>query len=273
MTRVIMHTPVLLQESVDGLDVIPNGKYIDCTYGEGGHTQEILKRGGNVLAIDLDKEKVVEIKHKNFQFVYGNFADLENIAVKAGFAPADGILFDLGLSMEQIARSGRGFTFKNDKEPLDMRLDLDQELTAERIIKSCSENELYEIFSKNAEEIGSRAISHAIVSSRTIKKIKTVGDLKSIIGPNESTIKRIFQALRMEVNQEIDNLKKGLSQALQICRTDGRIVVITFHSVEDRVVKQFAINNKLKTLTKKPIRSKSGLRFEKTATVRILIKP
>lgn len=267
-----MHTPVLLNEAVDGLDVKPNGLYVDCTYGEGGHTGEILRRGGKVLAIDLDNKKVVKTVHENFKFVYGNFADLEKIAIGNDFVPADGILFDLGLSMEQIARSGRGFTFKNDDEPLDMRLDLDQDLTAEQIINSCSQNELYEIFSKNAEEISSGAISHAIVRARTLAKIKTVGDLKKILGTNENVIKRIFQALRMEVNQEINNLRKGLTQAIKIVAPTGRIVVITFHSVEDRVVKQFAINNKLETLTKKPIQSKTDLSFEKTAKVRILIK-
>jgi 16S rRNA (cytosine1402-N4)-methyltransferase len=266
-----MHTPVLLREAVDGLDVKSNGLYIDCTYGEGGHTREILDRGGKVLAIDLDTAKIVKTVHENFKFVYGNFADLEKIAVENDFVPVDGILFDLGLSMEQISKSGRGFTFKNDSEPLDMRLDLNQDLTAEQIINSCSQNELYEIFSKNAEEISSGAISHAIVRARTLKKFKTVGDLKKILGTNENVIKRIFQALRMEVNHELDNLKAGLSHALQICKQNGRIVVITFHSVEDRIVKQFAINNKLETLTKKPIQSKSGLRFEKTARVRILI--
>lgn len=267
-----MHTPVLLNEAVDGLDIRSNGLYIDCTYGEGGHTSEILKRGGKVLAIDLDNKKVVKTVHDNFKFVYGNFADLEKIAVDNNFVPVDGILFDLGLSMEQIARSGRGFTFKNDNEPLDMRLDLDQDLTAEQIINSCSQNELYEIFSKNAEEISSGAISHAIVRARTLKKIKTVGDLKNILGTNENVIKRIFQALRMEVNHEIDNLKQGLAQATKIVAPAGRIVVITFHSVEDRVVKQFAIKNNLETLTKKPIQSKTDLSFEKTAKVRIIIK-
>ncbi len=265
-----MHTPVLLKQTIAGLNIKPNGKYIDCTYGEGGHTGEILNNGGIVLAIEWDNTKKIALKNKNLTVVFDNFANIENIAKINNFLPVDGVLFDLGLSMEQIKNGKRGFSFKNDTEVLDMRINENIDKTAADLINSLSKTELYEIFAKNSEEINSMAISDAIYRTRLVKKIKTVADLKEILPKNESTIKRIFQALRIEVNNEFNNLKKGLYDSLKIIKKDGVIAVITFHSVEDRIVKNFILNNNLRSETKKPIIARNNNSFEKTAKLRLI---
>lgn len=270
-----MHTPVLLEEVIRGLDIKKGKKYIDATYGEGGHSREIVKRGGQVLALDWDETQIqnLEFRIPNLEIVSGNFKDVESIAKKNNFYPIDGILFDLGLSMEQIGQSGRGFSFKRRADPLDMRIGQGQERGAADIINSLSLEELYEIFSANSEEVDSRPIAKAIFRASRIKRIETVGQLVDAIktvNKNESALRRIFQALRIEVNDEFDNLKRGLAGAIQILAPGGKILVITFHSLEDRIVKNFVRENKMKLTHKKPIRSKSGYSFEKTAKLRRL---
>lgn len=268
-----MHTAVLLKEAVDGLSVKQGGLYIDATFGEGGHSREIVRRGGRVFAIDWDDDKFKvqseKCKIDNLKLVWGNFADIEKIAKENEFYPVDGILFDLGLSMEQIAKSGRGFSYQRLDEPLDMRISKTTITTAANIINNFTVKELYEIFSRNSQEIYSWAIANAIVSARQVKKITTVGDLVLIINRGESTKRRIFQALRMAVNKELENLAKALEGSFHIVKPGGRVVVISFHQTEDRQVKNFIRQNKSAVTVKHPIRSKSGLGFEKTALIRI----
>lgn len=269
-----MHTPVLYEEAIKALEVKEGKKYIDATFGEGGHSKEILRWGGRVLGIEWDENKVKSQKlkvksYKNLKIVWGNFRNIEKIAKENDFFPVDGILFDLGLSMEQIGKSGRGFSFKNRSEPLDMRISQTLNRTAADIVNSLSSRQLYEIFARNSEEINSWAIAQAIFSARCLKKIETVEDLLAVVGEKESTLRRIFQALRIEVNQEFDNLREGLSGAINILKKKGRVVIITFHSLEDRIVKQFARNNKLMFLTHKPIVAKNGKKFERSAKMRI----
>ncbi len=274
-----MHHSVLLQPAIDSLAVKPDGLYIDGTFGEGGHSFEILKRGGRVLGIDWDDSQIKEqrsnIKDEKLTLVTGNFADIEKIAKENNFFPVDGIIVDLGLSMKQISQSGRGFSYKNSHEVLDMRISLDNDLTAEKIINHYSQSELYEIFAKNSEEINSQAIADYIVHTRSIKPIKTVGDLNKllerIVGKDDKQVKaRIYQGLRIAVNHEFDNLKSFLKQAIGLLKKDGRLVVISFHSVEDRIVKNFIRENHLLQINKKAIRSLEKKKYERSAKLRII---
>jgi len=274
-----MHTPVLLQEAVNGLKVKKNGLYIDATFGEGGHAREILKQGGKVLGIDLDinqiRNSIPIISGRNLKLVQGNFANIEEIAKENDFFRVDGILFDLGLSMNQIDSSGKGFSYRRINEPLDMRIDPNLEETAEDLVNSYSEDQLYEIFAKFSEELNSRAIAGAIVFTRRIKKIRKVGDLLTVIKKTvkineEQASKRIFQALRIKVNNELENLKQGLKGSLKILQQEGRIVVISFHSLEDRIVKNFIRDNQLDQINKKVIIGDQNISFERSAKLRII---
>lgn len=278
-----MHTPVLLKETVDALDVHEGKKYIDATYGEGGHSEIILKKHGMVLGIELDekqiKNKKLKIKNReNLKIVCGNFRDIEKIAKENQFYPVDGILFDLGLSMDQINMGERGFSYKKLYEPLDMRINTELEQTAADIINYSSEEKLYEIFSRNSEEINSRTIAQALFRSCLIKKIKTVGDVISVIFDNQLKLKgdskgikrRIFQSLRIEVNDEFENIKKGLIGAMHLLSANGRIAVITFHQGEDRIVASLIRHHRLKLMTKKPIVARTGGTFERSAKLRVI---
>src|SRR3989344_6390229 len=292
MTR--MHTPVLLHEAIDGLAIRRGGKYIDATFGEGGHSREILMRGGYVLGIEWNETKYKKsrlagrrakinyqkeiLETEKLQLVCGNFADIEKIARENNFFPSEGVLFDLGLSMTQIDEAGRGFSYKKRQEPLDMRMNMSLKETAADMVNRSSPQTLYEIFAKNAEEINSLAIAHAFDRARRVKKIETVGDALDVLyspdlslrGKREGMVRRIFQALRIAVNHEFENLRKGLEGAFHIV-TKGRIVIITFHQGEERIVKQFARNHNISFLTKKPIKGKVGT-FERSAKLRIIEK-
>ncbi len=269
-----MHTPVLLQQVMERLAVKSGGRYIDATFGEGGYSQEIASRGGKVLALDLDSEqlKAFEVSRlPNLDLVNGNFADIEAIAKEKNFCPVEGVVFDLGLSMRQLKHSNRGFSYKNLDEPLDMRLDTEKELTAAELIKRSSQEDLFEILAKNSEELRSKEIALAVKSRRNPE---TVGDLVRAIDratgiSSQAVYARVFQALRIAVNDEFGSLRRGLQGAVNILSPQGRIVVVTFHSLEDRIVKNFVKNGKLKFLEKKPFR---GLKyFERSAKIRTII--
>lgn len=275
-----MHTPVLLDQVIEALEIKKDGLYIDATFGEGGYCEAILERGGKVLAIDLDKNQLTNLpidQFTNLKIVQGNFGNIEKIAKENGFYPVDGIVFDLGLSMKQISQSGKGFSFKKLNEPLDMRIGDKTEITAGFLLNRLSEQELYEVFAKNSEEINSQKIAHEVIISRQFRKFETVNDLitcidKAIGGKDNNTYKRIFQALRIQVNDEFENLKKGLIGGMNLIKDDGRLEVVTFHSLEDRIVKNFSKNRGLKLLNKKPITNRRGRSFEKSAKLRVLIK-
>lgn len=279
-----MHQPVLLQKVIENLRIKKDGLYIDATFGEGGHSLAILKRGGRVLAIDQDCQQIAQFKQilsdkkeefKNLILIEGNFADIETIAKKNNFYPVDGILFDLGLSMRQLKFGKKGLSYKNRDEPLDMRLGRQTELTAADLVNKLSQKKLYEIFARYSEEINSLSIAKAIIEGRSLKKIKTVGELITLINKaigrtDESVYRRIFQALRIAVNDELENLKKGLLGAMRLIKKDGRIVVITYHSIEDRIVKTFIKKYQLRLVTKKPIFAKDSLFFERSAKLRVI---
>lgn len=268
------HTAVLLKEVVEGLKIKEGGRYIDATIGGGGYAIEILKRGGEVLGIDCDPEaiaylgkrlKIEDAKwRRNLTLVRGNFRDLEKIAKKAGFEKVNGILFDLGVSSHQFKTPSRGFSFSLDG-PLDMRMDPAGKITAYDLVNNLTEGELYEIFTKFGEENNSRAIARALVRARAINPIKKTSELAQIVtlgcgkrGLFERThpATKVFQALRIAVNRELENLRLALPQAVELLRKNGRLAVTAFHSLEDRIVKLFLKNSsQMLVLTEKPVRA------------------
>lgn len=259
-----MHHPVLLDKVIKYLDVKKNKKYIDATAGEGNFIKEILKRGGLVLAIEWDPDQKEKLQRTfkntpNLIIVNDNFSRIKEIAKKLNFYPVDGIIFDLGLSMYQLLEEKKGFSFKKTKEKLDMRINPHIALSASDILNQTTEKDLADIFFKYGEENNGQLIAHAIVQARKHKKIETVGQLIKIIDKviqkkDEMVYRRVFQALRIKVNNELENLKKGLEGALTIIHPNGKILVISFHSLESRIIKQFIKKNQLKLITKNVIK-------------------
>lgn len=279
------HVPVLVDEVLQYLDPKPNENFIDTTIDGGGHTIALLEKNkpeGKVLGIDLDEKLLENLKLKiqnlnlgnRLILVNDNFANLKkiinttpNLQGEFGENKVSGILFDLGMSSLQLEESERGFSFRKNQK-LDMRFNLTQRLTAKEIINDWQENEIEKILREYGEERYSKGITKAIVDARQKKPILTTFDLVDVIKkavPKNYERGRIhpatrtFQALRIATNQELENLKIALPQALEILKKNGRIVVISFHSLEDRIVKTFfrekAKDGKLKLLTKKPIRA------------------
>jgi len=284
-----MHIPVLKKEVFECLNPQPNENFIDCTFGGGGHGLTILEKilpYGKLLAIDWDKEIINQSKVKNnLILVCDNFAKLESIVERKKFKQVSGILLDLGMSSWHIEKSGRGFSFLRN-EFIDMRFQ-NSELTAEEIINTWPEKNIEKILKEYGEERFAKKIALKIIENRKIESIKTTFQLREIIKqavPIWYQHQRIhfatktFQALRIAVNDELGNLKIVLNQALNILEPKGRLVVISFHSLEDRIVKHFFKNNKdkLQILTKKPIRaSEEELRINprsRSAKLRAIIK-
>ena len=244
------HIPVLVKETIGALAVQPGGRYIDCTLGGGGHAAAILEQsspGGQLLGIDADPD-AIKIARTKLQAYSGsallineNFINLRPICVRYAFYPVHGILFDLGLSSLQLNGSNRGFSFLRDA-PLDMRLNPSQEITAADIINTFSETELARIIKTYGEEAHGRQIAHRIVQERPIATTlqlveaveRAVGSWRGRIHPATKT----FQALRIAVNHELEHLEAALKQAIDLLGFEGRLVVISYHSLEDRIVKQ-----------------------------------
>jgi 16S rRNA (cytosine1402-N4)-methyltransferase len=245
------HTPVLLEEAIEALKVQPGGRYIDCTIGPGGHAAAILERsapGGQLLGIDADPQAIRMAKSRleaygdSVLLVNQNFANLRSICSKYGFFPVHGILFDLGLSSVQLERNNRGFSFRHDSL-LDMRLSPRQEITADTIINTSSENQLAKLIKAYGEEHHSQQIARYIVRQRPITtSLQLAQTIEQAVGGRRGRIHpatRTFQALRIAVNQELENLSSVLEQAVDLLGFGGRLVVISYHSLEDRIVKQF----------------------------------
>lgn len=269
------HTPVYFDEVLDGLRVTPGKKYIDATAGLGGHMKGIRSRGGEVLGIDWEQELVTSLQEG--ELVHANFAEIARIAREHHFDPASGVLFDLGISQTQLSVGGRGLSYRQVGELLDMKLNPKAQYSAGDLLASESIERLYEIFAKNAEEIHAQKLAREITISRKRHPLEKVGDLLElidrVIGQRDTHVyARVFQALRIEVNQEFENLKKGLAGALEITERGGRIVVITFHSVEDRIVKRFAKEHTglIKEIDK--IKKSDVPNYARSAQVRILEK-
>ena len=246
-----IHVPVLQKEVLEIFDPKPNQNFIDCTIGEGGHSLAILEKTapeGKILGIDWDQEIIKSLKFsRRLVLVCDNFANLKEIVGKENFKEVEGILLDLGISSWHLEKSGRGFSFQKD-ETLDMRYNQNSKLTAEKILNEWSEKEIEKILKEYGEERFAKRISKKIVEERKIKPIRTTFQLVEIIKkaiPSWYHHKKIhfatrtFQALRIAVNDELENLKKVLPQALEILERSGKLVVISFHSLEDRIVKNF----------------------------------
>jgi len=245
------HIPVLLQETLEALAVQPGGRYIDCTVGAGGHAAAILDNsspGGQLLGIDADPEAIKTAKARleahsgSCLLINENFVNLEAICIKYDFFPVHGILLDLGLSSPQLGSSERGFSFQHDG-PLDMRLSPDQKITAADIINTSSESELAHLIRTYGEESYSHRIARHIVQERPIKTtLELVRIIEQAIGKQRDKIHpatKTFQALRIAVNQELKHLETTLKQTVNLMGYKGRLVVISYHSLEDRIVKRF----------------------------------
>ncbi len=248
-----VHIPVLLKETVDALQVKAGGRYVDGTLGRAGHAKEIMARGGVVLGIDRDDQALREVEERmkagepgleNLTVAKGNHGDLERIARERGWNEADGVLLDLGVSSPQLDEAGRGFSFLRDG-PLDMRMDRSQGLTAEDLVNNESAERLEEIFRELGEEPQARRVAAAIARERDPRPFRTTLQLANFVerllgrrGPHHPAT-RVFQALRMEVNDEMGELERALEGALGLLVEGGRLAVITFESLTDRVVKRF----------------------------------
>jgi 16S rRNA (cytosine1402-N4)-methyltransferase len=252
-----MHIPVLKKEVLEMLDPKPGENFIDATFGFGGHAEAILEKiapNGKVLGIEWDGEVYKKIvPYERLIAVNDTYTNLKEIVKKYNFGPVQGILFDLGISSWDLEGSGRGFTFAKD-EPLDMRFNPDNPLTAEKILNTWQEREIAQIIWEYGEERFSRVIAKRIVEKRKTKLMETTFDLISLI-PTRTNPAKTFQALRIAVNGELDNLKKGLDQASELLEKGGRIAVISFHSLEDRIVKNFFKNGSFERLNKKIIKA------------------
>ncbi|MEK7588129.1 MAG: 16S rRNA (cytosine(1402)-N(4))-methyltransferase RsmH [Patescibacteria group bacterium] len=251
------HIPVMVQEVIEGLQINPGKRYIDATIGGGGHGVEIVRRGGLLLGIDQDTEAIEEVKRifKDWKIVQGNFRDIGKLAREHGFSEVDGVLFDLGVSGHQLDSASRGFSYRFGDAPLDLRLDQKKGRTAADIIARASEEELYEIFAKYGEEERAGAIAHAVVLARRVKPIATTGQLAAIVSESQPTLSRVFQALRIAVNDELEALREGLLGSESLLVSGGRLAVISFHSLEDRIVKEFFKRAIWKMITKRPQRA------------------
>ncbi len=259
------HIPVLLNEVLQALEIKPGEKYIDCTLGGGGHSKAILQAGGIVLGIDQDLEAIKNSEGTGIILRHGNFAHLKEIATEAGYTQVSGILMDLGVSSHQLETDYRGFSFNRDGM-LDMRMDpATQTVTAADLINAGGEKELASLFWRFGEERAAKAIAKKIIEERRKKKVETTDELAKIIlsvrkrteGDRTHPATRVFQALRIAVNDELASLEAALPQAVELLRPGGKLGIISFHSLEDRIVKNFIREmggiGVIRGITKKPV--------------------
>ncbi len=245
------HTPVLLQAAVEGLRVRADGVYVDCTFGRGGHSREVLARlgkGGRLIALDRDPAAIAahgDIDDERLQLVHSSFSGLHDVLRERRIAQVDGILLDIGVSSPQLDDGTRGFSFRVDA-PLDMRMDTSRGTTAAGWLASADEQEIREVIRNYGEERFAKQIAAAIVAARAGRPVATTRELAGIVAkavrtrePGQDPATRTFQALRIHVNQELEELTRVLPQCVAALAPEGRLVVISFHSLEDRIVKRF----------------------------------
>jgi 16S rRNA (cytosine1402-N4)-methyltransferase len=245
------HLPVLLSEAIEALNIKPDGVYVDCTFGRGGHSRAILAAlgpGGVLLALDRDPEAIAaaaDLSDPRFHISHAHFAQLAALVRDAGFDMVDGVLLDLGVSSPQLDDARRGFSFRVDG-PLDMRMDSSSGITAGEWLSSAAEEHIKEVIRTYGEERFAGPIARAIVAARSGGALRTTGQLAKIVGqavrtrePGQDPATRTFQAVRIFINQELEELPLALQQALDLLAPQARLVVITFHSLEDRIVKRF----------------------------------
>lgn len=272
------HVPVLLKEVIDGLQIIPSGIYVDCTFGGGGHSKKILENlnnEGRLIVFDQDEDAQKNLTDdKRVTFVPHNFRHLQRFLRFHKIQKVNGILADLGISSHQINEAKRGFSTRFDA-PMDMRMNQADSKTAADIVKTYSEEQLHKIFEQYGEVTNSKTLAKKIVESRKTQNIGSIKEFKNAVSPvvkgnPDKYFAQVFQALRIEVNDELNVLKELLRQSVEVLAENGRIAIITFHSLEDRLVKNFfkngnfeneppkdlfgnAVKNELKVITKKPI--------------------
>jgi len=269
------HKPVMLDEALHYIQPLPGLRYIDCTLGDGGHTLEILRKGGEVLGIDAFPDALERAKQRikdegfesKFTGIVGNFKDLHKLAEQSGSNQVNGIIFDLGYSSFELEQSGIGLSFQKE-EPLDMRMDKTLGVTAADLLNTLPEKQLAKIIREYGGENMANRFAKEIVNFRNLKKFQTTTQLKELLesaapsGYERGRINpatRTFQALRIAVNDEIENMKEALPQAARLLLPGGRMIVISFHSLEDKVAKDFGRGNaqpsatSVSEVTKKPL--------------------
>ena len=265
------HKPVLLQESVDGLNIRPDGIYVDTTFGGGGHSKEILKRlgkNGLLIGFDQDNDAQANIPNdKRFLFADNNFRFIRNYLRLFGIDKVDGILADLGVSSHHFDTAERGFSFRFD-EKLDMRMNQGQRISAATIINQYTVEKLTNLFKEYGEIGHGNKLAAEIISARQVKPIETTGELKELVGKTfgkkaeVNLSPQVFQALRIEVNKELQALEELLEASLDILNPEGRLSVISYHSLEDKMVKNFMKSGKLSGKIEKDFFGNTSTPFE-----------
>lgn len=264
--NMVIHVPVMLSEAIDGLRIVRGESYVDATLGMGGHTREILKRGGIVIGLDTDEQALAYVRNTindaHLTLIHGNFSNLTDLVKESTDYQVSGVLMDLGTSALQLADPARGMSFQHNA-PLDMRMTQSLAVKAKDLVNGLSEKELYELFTKYAQEQRARPIARALVRARALKPIETTGELAGLLEKvyrgrqgRLHPATKVFQALRIAVNDEINNLKQALPQTLNLIKSKGRLVIISFHEGEDREVKLFFSKHEdrqLRVITPKPL--------------------
>ncbi len=272
------HTPVLLKECIDALSIKPGGIYVDCTFGGGGHSQAILQslnEKGKLIVFDQDEDAEKNVPgDARIIFIPQNFRHLQRFLRLHKITKVDGILADLGVSSHQFDEAGRGFSIRFDAA-LDMRMDQRQTITAAQVLKNFTEQKLHKMFEQYGEVTNAKTLAKTIIAQRALTPIRTINEFKTVVhdivkGNPQKYFAQVFQALRIEVNDELGALRELLQQTVSVLSKNGRVVIITFHSLEDRIVKNFfrsgtfddtaiddvyghRLENPFKVITKKPI--------------------
>ena len=270
------HIPVLLKESINGLNILPNGVYVDATFGGGGHTKEILNHlnsSGKVIAFDQDADAIEnQIEDKRLKLIKSNFKYLTNHLNYLQINKIDGLLADFGISSYQIDTQMRGFSIRFDSD-LDMRMNKDQKKEAKQILNKYSSDDLNYIFKNFGELNNYKKVTQTIISQRSKQKIVTTGDLINILKPisppknNNKFLAKIFQAIRIEVNDELSVIKKLLKASSQYLNKGGRLVCISYHSLEDRLVKRYIQNGSFNQLVESDIYGNKNTYFRKIGKI------
>jgi len=251
----VYHVPVMLHECMEALDIKPDGVYVDVTFGGGGHSREILKRlgpKGKLIAFDQDPDAINNaIADERFILVHQNFRFLKNYLRLEGVKEVDGILGDLGVSSHQFDDADRGFSIRFDAD-LDMRMDQVSDLDARKVLRTYSEEDLHRIFGMYGEVQNAKSLAKTIVTARLTQEINTVAELKEVMkklvpkGKEHKYHAQVFQALRIEVNKELEALQEFLMQSISVLKENGRLVIMSYHSLEDRLVKNFMLKGKFR---------------------------
>ena len=270
------HIPVLLKESIEGLNILPNGVYVDATFGGGGHTKEILNNlnsSGKLVAFDQDADAIEnQIDDKRLKLIKSNFKYLTNHLKYLQINKIDGLLADFGISSYQIDTQIRGFSIRFDSD-LDMRMNKDQKKEAKQVLNKYSSDDLNYIFKNFGELNNYKKVTQTIISQRSKQKIVTTGDLINILKPisppknNNKFLAKIFQAVRIEVNDELSVIKKLLEASSQYLNKGGRLVCISYHSLEDRLVKRYIQNGNFKQQVESDIYGNKNTYFRKIGKI------